>query len=221
MFKFKQREYTTKLEECRNNIVSYSGSLAEEIRREKELMRMVVATDMNEEKDKFIRELNSIRNAKRFVKDVEFSDTGVLIHLKHVYVKLRGSDDQVLHCGELDLNIPFELRYQITVTRRDNPKDPRNYRGLYPHPNVFQEGRICLGDIDQEIPKLRAEYEMSAIFIMINGFLHTYNPESPTNPPENYPTSTIAEAEQFVSDLYKDAEETICGHVIDKEEGEE
>jgi len=187
------------------------------------LSRIVNALDPEGEKGRLLKEIGIIRKSQD-VKDIVFEEEALIINMKHVMIPYQEQDkdkgkgkEQILHCGELTIILPFDSKKELLVLRSDFSKYPDKMKEVFkklgcPHPNVFNAGRLCYGNTAETFATLRGLFDISSIFVMLNNFLHVYNPKSPTLDPELFPKTSVEEAMKLYNGMYPD--DTITADLI-------
>ena len=185
------------------NLVSQMASLVEE---QIYLNTIVDAVNPEGEKQRLLKEISNLRKAED-IKDIAFDEDAIIINMKHVMFPHYEKKDTILHCGEMTAIIPFDAKKHLQVFRSHINHYPDKMRGALKkiscaHPNIFDNGELCYGNTAEAFGHLRGEFDISSLFIMINNFVHVYNPKSPTIDPGMFPTTSVEEAKKFYESLY-------------------
>ncbi|MFC1656529.1 hypothetical protein ACFL14_00995 [Patescibacteria group bacterium] len=167
---------TEEIDTSKRKIRAYQGELAKYIRLQQNATRkrdhLITQTDLNS--DSFGAEFDRLL-ALPSVAQVQTEEDRVMIHT------------HTLFCTDPRTNIVHEIgRFLITVhlgtsgseecirwknlTRRVDGHDEKMHA-----PHVFPEGNACLGNMSQAIPRLVANYEITAIAIMAIKFIESVN----------------------------------------------
>jgi len=206
-----------RLKEVQTQLPAVMTQLTDLVNEQDYLNRILNAIDVDGEKERLIKEIGIIRKSSD-VKDIVFQEDALMINMKHVMFpyyeeKDKSGKEMILHCGELTIMLPFDSKKEILVLRSENNTYPDHMRDIFkqlscPHPNIFNVGRLCYGNTAETFAQLRGLFDISSIFIMINNFVHLYNPKSPTISPSLFPRTTLEEATELYNKMYPDGQTT-------------
>lgn len=205
LVKKRSEGYLTRLAEVRRQIPAAMTQLSSLIEEEKHLDTVVGSVDPESAKKKLVDDITSITNSPD-VKEVMFEEDGILVKMKHIMVPSTDNKGEIIHCGEIDLVIPFDNKKELVALRNDSADYPEDIKDLVkidvPHPNVFSRGNFCFGNTAESFAVLRGQWEISAVFTLANNFLHTYNPKSPTRDPKLFPHTSKERAKEIYLSMY-------------------
>lgn len=170
------RELTNELEGVRNRMLELNREVVQQIREEKRVLKDLSVLDSDDAYNtaRFTAEYDRLL-ANPLIDMVRIVNGNLIVRTKTLCVTdPRTSIEHEVGRMQIQLDIK---RYNVVVTNLD-----RQIHGLQSNmhgPHVFANGRMCLGNMEEVLPKLVAGYQLADAIELVVAILQTCNVDDP------------------------------------------
>ena len=170
------REFTNELESVRSHLHDLNRDVVVQIREEKRILKDLSALDNDDafNIERFASEYDRLV-ANPLIKSVKMMNGNITVRTNTLCVTdPRTSIEHEV--GRMMIHLDIK-RYNVVVTNLD-----RQVHGLQSNmhgPHVFANGRMCLGNMEEVLPKLVAQYQLADAIELVVAILQTCNVDDP------------------------------------------
>lgn len=172
----KEKEYRDSLTETQRELKESNTRIVELIRDERRILKdmSILESDDDFNKDRFIAEYDRLMS-NPLIKRIKMSTRGITAYTNVLNVTdpRTGIEHEL---GEMSIYIDVQ-RYNV-VTKNLTRQVVGLNSGMH-GPHVFPDGRMCLGNMEEVIPKLIATYQLADTIEMLLAILQTVNVDDP------------------------------------------
>jgi len=178
------KQMQTELKNGKESVSKMGESLAQQNRRNNELMRKI--NTINEMSDHRVNIMN------KYVKHIAVDSTSIKIYTDHIYITDFDIDscvnlydnkydkDTLKHCTwyiglfEISINLEtLEISFANTNNRRTGKG--RGFGGVIMHPHISKNGEACFGDLTEMIAFATSNADMATLIDVLIQYLQSIN----------------------------------------------